>query len=908
MKIRSGRYKRHRQLVGAPQQNGQHVVLAEEAGLRSAWGRRRIIDTEEPEPQLGSTFYTDLDTGYATFDADKDRYTATERVFNDGGADLDFRIEGDGDVDLVSVDASVDMVGIGVPFGSIAEKLHVDGNIRAEQALKFRNGTGFDFVLTGVPSATRTATFQDASGTVAYVDDIPTTEEMQDLVAAMILNGTGISFVYDDGAGTITPTVTLAPFNTGNLAEGANLYFTDERVDDRVSVLIVNGTGISWAYNDGAGTFTPTVTLAPFNTGNLAEGANLYFTNERVDDRVAVLIVNGTGISWVYDDGAGTFTPTVTLAPFTTANLTEGANLYFTDERVDDRVAALVQNGTGITWAYNDGAGTFTPTVSLAAFSTTNLAEGANLYFTDERAQDAVGTIFVDSATIDFTYTDATPEITAIVINDSITNTKLSNMAAWTVKIRNNGATGDPSDADAAAITTEGSPAAGDFMWLWTDAGGGVFEIKKVNWSSLPGGGGGISIVKEDNINAVTGAVALDFNGDDFNITDEGGGEALIEINRNVADGIAGLDADAKVPTAQLPDTLDTHAWSTPAALTVDTDDYNFDHGTTGDKFKSAQRISASGGTWAIRGIEARTGGWIYILRNVGLLVMRIEDEAVSSSAANRIKLNVSSTILILEPGQCIRMIYDDTDQRWICFPMVYNNADVHSMLDGLTHSDTANSGCTRGDIIVGNASNLWDDLAIGAAGFVVGGDATDVSWVRNYGTTVYEPTCADVAINSVTDITVATRDVVGAAAGDVFVIEADFIILNNSGAARVYNITIDFDNAGDVEWVTGSLAASSTLMHPFMLVSKCNIRSTSLVYMVGRADAGPIAGIVSGGDPTMAATGFSSAGWFTSGSNLTGTLTCNLKIRSANATATQTCRLVNFEVRRITPGNPFGS
>lgn len=46
-------------------------------------------------------------------------------------------------------------------------------------------------------------------------------------------------------------------------------------------------------------------------------------------------------------------------------------------------------------------------------------------WYTDEQAQDAVGTILVDSSTIDFTYNDATPSITGSVIDWSITTTKL---------------------------------------------------------------------------------------------------------------------------------------------------------------------------------------------------------------------------------------------------------------------------------------------------------------------------------------------------------------------------------------------------------------------------------------------------------------------------------------------------
>lgn len=58
----------------------------------------------------------------------------------------------------------------------------------------------------------------------------------------------------------------------------------------------------------------------------------------------------------------------------TTTDVPEGTRLYYTDERVDDRVAALIQNGTGITWTYNDGAGTLTANVSAAGFALDDLA------------------------------------------------------------------------------------------------------------------------------------------------------------------------------------------------------------------------------------------------------------------------------------------------------------------------------------------------------------------------------------------------------------------------------------------------------------------------------------------------------------------------------------------------------
>lgn len=93
--------------------------------------------------------------------------------------------------------------------------------------------------------------------------------------------------------------------------------------------------------------------------------------------------------------------------------------------------------------------------------------------YSDEQAQDAVGTILVDSSTIDFTYNDGTPSITAIVksacisatelasdavttakiLNANVTNAKLANMATATFKGRTTAGTGDPEDLSATQAT-----------------------------------------------------------------------------------------------------------------------------------------------------------------------------------------------------------------------------------------------------------------------------------------------------------------------------------------------------------------------------------------------------------------------------------------------------------------------
>ena len=60
-----------------------------------------------------------------------------------------------------------------------------------------------------------------------------------------------------------------------------------------------------------------------------------------------------------------------------------------------------------------------------------DISEGStNLYHTDERAQDAVGNILTDSASIDFTYNDAGNTITAAVLPAGVDHDALQNFVA----------------------------------------------------------------------------------------------------------------------------------------------------------------------------------------------------------------------------------------------------------------------------------------------------------------------------------------------------------------------------------------------------------------------------------------------------------------------------------------------
>lgn len=66
----------------------------------------------------------------------------------------------------------------------------------------------------------------------------------------------------------------------------------------------------------------------------------------------------------------------------------------------------------------------------VVVLSSSDISEGSNLYFTDERAQDAVGSILTDSSKIDFTYSDATPSITATIVAGSLVDADINASAA----------------------------------------------------------------------------------------------------------------------------------------------------------------------------------------------------------------------------------------------------------------------------------------------------------------------------------------------------------------------------------------------------------------------------------------------------------------------------------------------
>jgi len=353
---------------------------------------------------------------------------------------------------------------------------------------------------------------------------------------------TGHVLTYNGSGEAVWSSLGSLSLTTNDVAEGISQYFTQERAEDVVGNLIQDGTGITWNYDDVANLMTGNVTLAPFSTINLAEGATaLYFTEERVDDRVSNLIVGGTGINFIYDDGADTLTASIDFGEFNADQITEGNNnLYFTDERVDDRVALLIKDGTGITWSYNDGAGALTPTVTLAPFTTAALAEGATaLYFTEERVDDRVSSLIIDSATVTWNYNDGSNTLSASAI-PAIQVEKGGTLESTRPTLNFIEGTGI-----SISVFDNGVNNRSDITINSTGSGGGVFEESTGTQSTIRTGSNSVALNSYNSVlagvnNSASGAYHSLIVGGTGNSTSGAPFNYVIQGNNNTASGYHG--------------------------------------------------------------------------------------------------------------------------------------------------------------------------------------------------------------------------------------------------------------------------------------------------------------------------------------------------------------------------------
>jgi hypothetical protein len=283
---------------------------------------------------------------------------------------------------------------------------------------------------TTIPAVTVNAQGQ-ITGVTNNLVAIPSTqvtdfnEAAQDAVGGILTDSSSVDFTYSDGANSIQAFVIpggvdhngLSNLTTGNphtqyLLSSAAATTYQPLDADLTAIAALAATG--FISRSGAGTavnrtIVAGTGIAVTNGDGISGNPSISITNTAV---VAGSYGNNANAPQLAVNAQGQITSIVNSPiSISSASVTDFA------EAVDDRVAALVVAGAGITATYNDPANTLTIASTISAFTT-------------EDAQDAVGNILTDTASIDFTYNDAGNTISAAVLPAGVNHDALQNFVA----------------------------------------------------------------------------------------------------------------------------------------------------------------------------------------------------------------------------------------------------------------------------------------------------------------------------------------------------------------------------------------------------------------------------------------------------------------------------------------------
>ena len=219
--------------------------------------------------------------------------------------------------------------------------------------------TSKNFIIKNGLTVGTTEVIDSSGDLTAAAFNTAAKEAIDDQVNTLLTAGTGISLTYDDTAGTLT--VTGQQGDITGIVAGNGL--TGDASSGEATLNVVAGTGMIVNANDiaidpsvvttltGTQTLTNKTFTAPILNGALSGTGFLDEDDFATDSNVAV----------ASQQSIKAYVATQIATKDNTDEMTEGStNLYHTNERVDDRVNSLLQEGTGISLTYDDAAGTLT--------------------------------------------------------------------------------------------------------------------------------------------------------------------------------------------------------------------------------------------------------------------------------------------------------------------------------------------------------------------------------------------------------------------------------------------------------------------------------------------------------------------------------------------------------------------
>jgi hypothetical protein len=245
----------------------------------------------------------------------------------------------------------------------------------------------YKIVNLGTPTSTADA------ATKGYVDSVSQGLSIKEAVRVATTATVDLSTNLENG--DTLDGVTLA---TGNRVLVKNQVAGYEN-----GIYTVNATGAPTRATDANVSSEVTAGMFTFVSEGTANGNTSWVLT--TDNPITL---DTTPLTFTQFAGAGTFTAgtgldlngtefVLDLSEVDTTTLPEGTNKYYTDERVDDRVANLVSGGTGITATYDDNGNLLTLSAEFSEFDTSDVVEdpagtgtSGTLYFTNARAVTAL--------------------------------------------------------------------------------------------------------------------------------------------------------------------------------------------------------------------------------------------------------------------------------------------------------------------------------------------------------------------------------------------------------------------------------------------------------------------------------------------------------------------------------------
>ena len=231
-----------------------------------------------------------------------------------------------------------------------------------------------------------TTSYDDAANTLTINSSGKTQEEIEDIVDGLLTAGTGITLTYNDSAGTLT------------IAGSAQYADSDARA--AISVTDSGGDG-SLAYNSSTGVITYTGPSAAEVRAHLSAGTGVTYSGGAISIGQAVATNSNVTFADLAATGnvvvTGNLTVNGTQTTVNTATLSVADNIITlnSDETgtPSQNAGIEVERGTSsnvyVTWNESQDRWKFTndgSTYYNLATSTSDIAEGTNLYYTNARA------------------------------------------------------------------------------------------------------------------------------------------------------------------------------------------------------------------------------------------------------------------------------------------------------------------------------------------------------------------------------------------------------------------------------------------------------------------------------------------------------------------------------------------